>query len=1000
MNYFKNHYKKINLLKIKDNESDIGLRECQVGAFWATLAHFTTSDHPALVVMPTGSGKTAVMMLLAFGLKASRVLIIEPAVILRSQTAKKFKSLDDLIKTGVLSEGVKKPKVHEQEGRVTSIDMWEAVKKYDVIVATPHTISPEQNKSIVLPPDNFFDKDSVIFLDEAHHTPAKTWKALLERFKIPRHIFLTATPFRNDNRKLLAKLIYNYPLGRAIDKKVYQTIEYHSVPSRNQGNKDELLCKKAKELLDDEKSVSHRTKIIVRTDKVRKCKPLINLYRLNGIDVDEVNYKKNLQENQAVIDAIKNDKLDGVICVGMLGEGLDIPELKIAVLHDPPKSLPFTLQFIGRISRPIKGLIGNAHVLADPSDVKGKMRKLYNEDSSWGRLVPKLVEEAIGKVAAQDEFYQTIQTQKNSVVNLKEIQPFFSARLYHLEPENLHFERIPNLGDEILIMHRSNSENFLTLITQTYNKPPWTKSSNLYSPQYDLHIYYYHQLSKTLFESTTSDAIASEVRSQVVDGALKRLKSKELTKAMQAQEPVNYIMLGLANILGQAPSLPAYKTLMGKEIQGAVMPTEGMLFTPGHALARVSKGETRGIGNFQGRVWAIKRDSLMKYKNWCDTIGNLLVKKSKMATLPELGFLTEPKEVEKFPSQTISVVFNYEAFTSSLKLMKINLPSKMESSSNMVYPIFKIKRLNSARNELSLWFYPNSTVAKERISLTYDIANNQWKTNAVNTQFQVLEDNVNRPTTKYSFEEFLQRYPPCIYLGSGGVIINGEMYKPKQTFGDLPEDCFNKDIIDWSQCDITVELVDSAKGIAPSDGKKSIHDWLQEKLIKETEKAALVLKDHGGGEIADFVVVEPEKKLVSFYHCKKSSKPKPGARIKDLGALEQAYRSIAWIRKGDLLKEILERSRKRPKSRLVKGSLTSAKGKKLASNFSDSFNEWKYQVVLVQPGLSYEKIIKEKGNDKKKANVKILLLACYEWLSRFNVKLSVMGSRQSEKRDK
>lgn len=35
----------------------------------------------------------------------------------------------------------------------------------------------------------------------------------------------------------------------------------------------------------------------------------------------------------------------------MLGEGFDLPELKIAAFHDVRKSLPITLQLIGRFTR-------------------------------------------------------------------------------------------------------------------------------------------------------------------------------------------------------------------------------------------------------------------------------------------------------------------------------------------------------------------------------------------------------------------------------------------------------------------------------------------------------------------------------------------------------------------------------------------------------------------------------------------------------------------------
>src|SRR5260370_20427306 len=40
-----------------------------------------------------------------------------------------------------------------------------------------------------------------------------------------------------------------------------------------------------------------------------------------------------------------------VICVDMLGEGFDLPELKIAAFHDIRKSVAVTLQLAGRFTR-------------------------------------------------------------------------------------------------------------------------------------------------------------------------------------------------------------------------------------------------------------------------------------------------------------------------------------------------------------------------------------------------------------------------------------------------------------------------------------------------------------------------------------------------------------------------------------------------------------------------------------------------------------------------
>lgn len=60
---------------------------------------------------------------------------------------------------------------------------------------------------IVEPPGDLFD---LILVDEAHHSPAKTWSELLKSFPQAKKILFTATPFRRDKREIEGSLVYNY----------------------------------------------------------------------------------------------------------------------------------------------------------------------------------------------------------------------------------------------------------------------------------------------------------------------------------------------------------------------------------------------------------------------------------------------------------------------------------------------------------------------------------------------------------------------------------------------------------------------------------------------------------------------------------------------------------------------------------------------------------------------------------------------------------------------
>lgn len=74
MPYFSDHYPDIRIPKESPHQSGFG--NAQIGAIHAVASHFTVHERPAVVVMPTGSGKTAVLMTVPYLLEATRVLVV------------------------------------------------------------------------------------------------------------------------------------------------------------------------------------------------------------------------------------------------------------------------------------------------------------------------------------------------------------------------------------------------------------------------------------------------------------------------------------------------------------------------------------------------------------------------------------------------------------------------------------------------------------------------------------------------------------------------------------------------------------------------------------------------------------------------------------------------------------------------------------------------------------------------------------------------------------
>jgi superfamily II DNA or RNA helicase len=99
-----------------------GLFNAQLGAIHAVAAHFAVDERRAMVTMPTGSGKTAVLMMAPFVLRSERVLVITPSRMVREQIVEDFGGLITLRRVGAIPTDVRSPRVTEVKRQVRSAD--------------------------------------------------------------------------------------------------------------------------------------------------------------------------------------------------------------------------------------------------------------------------------------------------------------------------------------------------------------------------------------------------------------------------------------------------------------------------------------------------------------------------------------------------------------------------------------------------------------------------------------------------------------------------------------------------------------------------------------------------------------------------------------------------------------------------------------------------------------------------------------------------------------
>lgn len=196
---------------------------------------------------------------------------------------------------------------------------------------------------------------------------------------------------------------------------------------------------------------------------------------------------------------------------------------------------------------------------------------------------------------------------------------------------------------------------------------------------------------------------------------------------------------------------------------------------------------------------------------------------------------------------------------------------------------------------------------------------------------------------------WINRHKPTIFLdGDRMITADDRLLAPPHTIE--PYDRASLRVLDWSGVDIQKE---SQRAERRSD---SIQAHMS-KYLQETESFDVLLDDDRANEAADLVglsVVGTELH-VTLVHCKFSTEPTPGARVKDLYELcGQAMRGAKWRQQGaiPLLFHLDRRARDYASSRgrspfEVGGIEELFRIREVAPQMRPRFH-----TVVVQPGLS------------------------------------------------
>ena len=407
----------------------IGLRRPQIGAVHAAHMHWIVSDSPATIVMPTGTGKTETMLSILVSMKCQKLVVIVPTDALRTQLAEKFLTLGVLKMPGcaVLKESARTPIVCSlQHIPSTTEEVDRIFTRAQVIVTTSH-VAGQCDHAVQ---ERMATHCPYLFIDEAHHAEAPTWSAFKERFRSRRILQFTATPFREDGRPLDGDIIFKYPLKLAQQEGYFAPIRFEPIVEFNTKRVDGAIAERAIERLRLERDKGHI--LMARVEDLSRAKAVYEIYsqyaEFNPVQLHTG--IKSVKRRGEIRQQIISGQSRIVVCVDMLGEGFDLPELKIAAFHDIRKTLAVTLQLAGRFTRKRPDL-GNATFIANTADVnvQDELRKLYTRDPDWNLLLPQLSDRMIGEQVSLQEFLRGF-TEFTKDIPLKTVRPATSAVVY------------------------------------------------------------------------------------------------------------------------------------------------------------------------------------------------------------------------------------------------------------------------------------------------------------------------------------------------------------------------------------------------------------------------------------------------------------------------------------------------------------------------------------------------------------------------------------------
>jgi len=870
--------------------------------------------------------------------RPQRLIVVVPSDALRNQLAAKFESFGVLQEFGVVKETASRPVVGRVEHAFkTEASARQFAKACNVILTTAAALTtcPEPVRKALLA------ECSHLFVDEAHHVAARTWKQIREEFAGKHVVQFTATPYREDAKPIGGRLLYAYPLGEAQKHGLFSRINYYSVIDFE--NPDRAIAVKAVEQLRKDRRAKLDHVVMARVNRISRAEQILEIYKEIASDFNPVILHSSLsaKDRRAALQALRDRSTRVIVCVDMLGEGFDLASLKIAAVHDTHQSLAVTLQFVGRFARVAGSTIGDATVVVGQpdADYDENLRELYAEDSDWNKVIRNLSQRAVGEEEDASEFHRSF-TGSAEEIPIANLEPKMSTVAYKTGSADWQPEKITTVfPEDILVTHPiliSRADRVAWFVTKITAAVPWGDVRTVQDVKHDLYVLYWDHKRRLLYiNSSNNDSLHEGLAKAVCGNDAERVTGEKVFRIMHNVNrlvPTNVGVLDIHNRSRRFSLHVGADVIEGFPLAEAKTKTKTNLFAYGYEDgSRVSLG-----ASLKGRVWSFRAaHGLKQWVDWCDHVGAKLTDDS--IDLSELmKKFIRPQVLDGRPALVpLALEWPWAVFLNTSEEVRLASGEKTWPLIDADLEITKFETTGAIPFDVVT---PGGAVSYEA-----RVTEGKVVYKGVHSDLDVVVRKNRTPLSTWLTEQGLW----IRFEQNAAVTPDGFLLKIDR---DLPAfDPERLTVLDWRGVDLRKE----------SQGPNRESDSIQARVIERVEKLAkwdLVIDDDGTGEVADVVALKVEDKelKVMLVHCKYASEGKPGARVHDLYEVcGQVIKSVKWQEDARvLIRRLMHRERKRQRTGRASGIVIGTPNTFFTLREKSRLLKPRFSFAIAQPGLS------------------------------------------------